>query len=138
MTASSTLDDVRLVPIQLVRDAKGALAVMDNARLPFESKRVFAVFDADSFPRGRHAHYACSQLLVCLTGRVSVTCDDGRARRTWELTSAAEGLLIPPGIWGEQDYADGAVLLVLCDRSYEAEDYIRDYQTFLTYKESAS
>ncbi|EMJ92094.1 WxcM-like domain protein [Leptospira alstonii serovar Sichuan str. 79601] len=42
------------------------------------------------------------------------------------------GLLIPPGIWSTQQYLDlGSVLLVLCDRGYEDEDYIRNYDEFL-------
>ena len=44
------------------------------------------------------------------------------------------GLLIPPGVWTKQEYmVDGAVLMVLCDRSYEVDDYIRDYNDFKAY-----
>ena len=41
------------------------------------------------------------------------------------------GLLVPPGIWASEKYVDNAaVLMVLCDRGYEADDYIRDYNDF--------
>jgi hypothetical protein len=44
------------------------------------------------------------------------------------------GLLVPPGIWAREEYiTDGAVLMVLCDRGYEAEDYLRDYNDFKTF-----
>ncbi|EMY76157.1 WxcM-like domain protein [Leptospira weilii serovar Ranarum str. ICFT] len=44
----------------------------------------------------------------------------------------SDGLLIPPGIWSTQQYLNiNSVLLVLCDRGYEAEDYIRNYDKFL-------
>ena len=44
------------------------------------------------------------------------------------------GLLIPPGIWSTQEYlVDNAVLMVMCDRGYEAADYIRDYNDFKTF-----
>jgi dTDP-4-dehydrorhamnose 3,5-epimerase-like enzyme len=47
------------------------------------------------------------------------------------------GLLIPPGIWSEQLYlTENTVLTVLCDRVYEAEDYIREYSIFLKFRKS--
>ena len=41
-------------------------------------------------------------------------------------------LLIPPGIWAQQTYTvENSILTVLCDRIYEAEDYIREYNIFI-------
>jgi hypothetical protein len=41
------------------------------------------------------------------------------------------GLLVPPGIWAKEEFlTDGAVLMVVCDRGYEEDDYIRDYEKF--------
>ena len=43
------------------------------------------------------------------------------------------GLLIPPLIWGIQyKYSDDAVLLVVASHPYDADDYIRDYDEFLS------
>jgi hypothetical protein len=41
-------------------------------------------------------------------------------------------LLIPPGIWAQQTYTtENSILTVLCDRIYEAQDYIREYADFI-------
>jgi hypothetical protein len=41
------------------------------------------------------------------------------------------GLIIPPGIWAQQTYlTENSVLTVLCDKLYQAADYIRDYEEF--------
>ena len=45
------------------------------------------------------------------------------------------GLLIPEGIWAHQIYIiSNSVLTVLCNRKYETDDYIRDYEVFKKYR----
>jgi dTDP-4-dehydrorhamnose 3,5-epimerase-like enzyme len=87
--------------------------------------------------RGRHAHKLCSQFLVCSSGEALVTCSDGDETFEFLLNKPSMGLLIPPGIWSEQLYlTENTVLTVLCDRVYEAEDYIREYSIFLEFRKS--
>jgi hypothetical protein len=63
-----------------------------------------------------------------------VTCllDDGEHRATVRLDRPNVGLHIPPMIWGTQyEYSADAVLMVLASQSYDADDYIRDYEDFI-------
>jgi WxcM-like, C-terminal. len=86
--------------------------------------------------RGDHAHKQCSQLLVCVSGQIRVVCDDGLVETYHLLDSMNCGLLVPPCIWAKEEYVtDGAVLMVLCDRNYEEDDYIRDYNDFKKFVE---
>jgi len=81
--------------------------------------------------RGNHAHKKCDQLMVCLSGQIKVTCDNGSNITTQLLKSGENGLFVPSGIWAKQDYlTDQAVLMVLCDRNFEENDYIRDFNEF--------
>jgi dTDP-4-dehydrorhamnose 3,5-epimerase-like enzyme len=83
-----------------------------------------------------HAHKACAQFLTCTSGAVEVDCSDGNQSANFELKHPNVGLYIPPGIWAEQRYkSKDAALTVLCDRPYEAEDYIREFPAYLTYRE---
>jgi hypothetical protein len=42
-----------------------------------------------------------------------------------------KGLLIPSSIWASQKYIhEGSVLMVLCDRIYDKNDYIFNYEEF--------
>jgi len=67
---------------------------------------------------------------------VEVVCTDGTDSAEFELNHPNVGLYIPPGIWAEQRYKTrDAALTVLCDRVYEAEDYIREYSEFLIYRQ---
>lgn len=118
-------------------DTNGVLCVFECGRyVPFDVRRVFTVSARAGDIRGDHAHRKCTQLLVCVSGQIRVTCDDGSAVTQYLLDNMGVGLLVPPGIWAKEDYmVDDAVLMVLCDRGYEAEDYVRDYNDFKTFIE---
>jgi dTDP-4-dehydrorhamnose 3,5-epimerase-like enzyme len=84
--------------------------------------------------RGEHAHKKCSQFMVCVSGAIEVTCDNGIEETTYQLDSPSTGLNVEPGIWAKEKYlTENAVLMVLCDRHYEKEDYIHSYNEFKTY-----
>lgn len=113
-------------------DNNGELCVYESEKVvPFVIRRVFTVTAMMGNPRGDHAHKQCLQLLICVSGKIRVTCDDGIGVTSQILEGIGNGLLVPAGIWAKQEYlTDGAVLMVLCDRGYEEEDYIRDYEEF--------
>ena len=113
-------------------DDNGELCVYESEKtVPFIIRRVFTVTAKTGDPRGDHAHRQCVQLLICVSGKIRVTCDDGVALNSQILEGLGNGLLVPAGIWAKQEYlTDGAVLMVLCDLGYEEEDYIRDYEEF--------
>jgi dTDP-4-dehydrorhamnose 3,5-epimerase-like enzyme len=119
-------------------DDNGCLCVFENGRdVPFNISRVFTVSAQKGDLRGQHAHKACVQLLVCVYGEIRVTCDDGVDVTAHTLSSMSEGLVVPSGVWAEQEYLmDNSVLMVLCDRGYEPEDYIREYNEFRAFIES--
>ena len=77
--------------------------------------------------------------MVCVHGAMDITCTDGRAHRTFSLNRGNLALLVPPTIWNTVTVqTEGSVLVVLCDRHYEEQDYIRDYQEFMAFREAAS
>jgi dTDP-4-dehydrorhamnose 3,5-epimerase-like enzyme len=83
--------------------------------------------------RGEHAHRECTQFLVCVRGSVSVVVDDGRASEEIVLNGPDTGLLVPPMVWAVQyRYTPDAMLLVLASHEYDPDDYIRDYDQFLS------
>ena len=72
---------------------------------------------------------------MAVSGSFRVTLDDGTQKRSFELKRPYEALYVKPGIWRDlDDFSSGSVCLVLASRPYEAEDYIRDYQEFLDYR----
>jgi UDP-2-acetamido-3-amino-2,3-dideoxy-glucuronate N-acetyltransferase len=125
---------VTLYQMPLLTDLRGSLSFGQvESQIPFAFKRYFAIFDVPSRKvRGEHAHRTLHQFLICLKGSCSVFVDDGSNRWTTVLDRADLGLHIPPMIWAAQfDYTPDAVLLVMASDTYDAGDYIRDYEEFL-------
>lgn len=121
-------------------DLRGALTVGEFDRdLPFVPKRYFLVFDVPSREtRGEHAHKRCHQFLVCVKGSLRVLADDGHRREEFTLDSPNVGIHLPPMTWGTQyKYSEDAVLLVFASEAYDADEYIRDYASFLAMARSA-
>ena len=121
----------QLVSLSIHSEDNGSVVVFEEGTVPFPVRRTFVVSADMGQIRGEHAHKACSQLLVVLSGKVLVSVDDGRIPRQFLLNELGEGLLIPPLVWASQEYlAEGSMLLVACDQIYDEEDYIRDYAEF--------
>lgn len=132
------VEGVRFMRAPVFRDLRGSLSAREfgDDSIPFDPKRIFVVFDVPSEEvRGEHAHRECAQLLICVSGAISVMADDGEHRQEWRLDSPAQALYLPPMTWGIQyKYTRDARLLVLASHAYDPDDYVRDYDAFLALK----
>lgn len=129
-----SLSDCRLLEFPKIADHRGNLSFVENDRhVPFAVRRVFYVYDIPSGEqRGAHAHRALEQVIICLSGGVEVSLDDGRERRTVRLNRPWQGLYVPPLVWAaEGNFDPGTVYLVLASAPYDERDYLRDYDEFL-------
>ncbi|WGT51488.1 WxcM-like domain-containing protein [Thioclava nitratireducens] len=128
------VDESALYLMRRVTDARGALTVGEvPSEVPFAPARYFAVFDVPSVElRGEHAHKQCQQFLICLNGTCRVLLDNGEERCEVTLDRPDMGVFMPEMIWGTQyRYSRDAVLLVFASHTYDANDYIRDYDEFI-------
>lgn len=126
---------MEIIEIPKIKDVRGNLAVVEKNTIPFEIKRVYYLYDVPSDAyRGGHAHKKLKQFLIALSGSFEVVLDDGKERTRIMLNKPDKGLLIPTGVWRElENFSSGAVCLVLASEEFEEEDYIRDYQEFISY-----
>ena len=128
------VNGVRLYRFPVIEDLRGSLTFAEiNENLPFHPQRFFLTYNVPNKEiRGEHAHLACHQFLVCVTGSCAVVVDDGQHRAEILLDRPHLGLHIPPLIWAtEYKYSQDAVLLVFASDIYKEEDYLRDYNDFL-------
>jgi dTDP-4-dehydrorhamnose 3,5-epimerase-like enzyme len=132
------LSHVRTIDLPKHSRADGEVVVAEAAaQVPFRIERMFALVAPVGAKRGHHAHRLCSQFMICVSGAVGVICEDGSKQKAFTLDRRDLALLVPPGLWNTVEFRqDGSVLVVLCDRVYEAHDYIRDYSEFLSFRES--
>ena len=116
---------------------KGNLTVVENGKtLPFDVKRVYYLYDVPGGEsRGSHAHRNLEQLMVAVSGSFTVTLNDGKCKRSFTLNRPYQGLCIKPGLWRDlDDFSSGSVCMVLASEVYQAEDYIRDYDEFVKFR----
>ena len=132
----SALDDCRRIEFPVIPNPAGNLAVIEEDRdaLPFRIRRVYYLYGVPpGARRGGHAHRREQQLLIAVAGQLSVVLDDSATRRSERLDTPNLGLYIPTMIWRElTDFSPGAVCLVLSSNLYDASDYVRDYDEFVT------
>jgi UDP-2-acetamido-3-amino-2,3-dideoxy-glucuronate N-acetyltransferase len=124
---------VELVRVPRIQDYRGSLVAREVGKgLPFVPQRCFFIFDCPAPNlRGEHAHRRCAQFLVCARGSIVALVDDGFRRGEVTLDDPTLGLHMPPMIWGTQHrYSADALLMVYASHPYDADDYIRDYDTF--------
>ena len=136
----SSIDEVQSISFPIFNEINhhGILRVFELTSLPFKLVRIFSVGADAGGERGHHAHRECSQLLVCITGEITVSCEDGKSHAQYELSPATDALLIPPGIWSKQYYRVAqSSLLVLCDREFNENEYLRDYSEYISWKETS-
>jgi UDP-2-acetamido-3-amino-2,3-dideoxy-glucuronate N-acetyltransferase len=128
------VDGVQLLELPKISSDNGSLIVAElGAGLPFAAARIFTLFGIPSGEaRGIHAHRSCEQFLICMTGSVSAVVDDGTARQEFLLDRPTLGLYMPALTWGTQyNYSADAMLVVLASETYDAGDYLEDYDEFV-------
>lgn len=126
--------ETTIIDIPKIENNLGNIAVIENDTIPFEVKRVYYLYDIPSSAvRGGHAHKKLTQVLIAISGSFDVILDNGKVKEKVTLNKPDKGLLIENYTWRElENFSSGAVCLVLASESYSENDYIRDYNDFLS------
>lgn len=129
--------DCSLIDIGKIHNRAGNISVVENnEQLPFQIKRIFYLYDIPGGEsRGAHAHKECHQFLVAASGAFEVMMDDSKTKRIVQLNRPYMGLHIPPGIWASEiNFSSGSICMVFASHVYNENDYLRDYQNFLNFR----
>ena len=125
---------IKIVSFKSLGDERGSLIALEgNKSVPFDIKRVYYIFDTKwGVSRGFHAHLNLKQVVVCVKGSCRFVLDNGKQKEEIILDDATEGLLIEGLTWREMyDFSPDCVLIILANKYYNENDYIRDYDEFL-------
>jgi hypothetical protein len=120
-----------------IHDRAGNITIIENnLDIPFQVKRIYYLYDIPSNEvRGGHAHKGLYQLVIGASGSFNINLNDGINDKIIFLNRPDSGLLIVPGIWRDlSEFSSGSVCLVFASEIYSENDYIRDYEEFLTLK----
>jgi hypothetical protein len=131
------ISDCTLISLpQIHAEAGNITAINNNLNIPFETKRVYYLYDVPNrADRGGHAHKELRQLIIAISGSFDIELFDGVNTIKYTLNQPDQGLLIVPGIWRNlNNFSGGGVCLVLASNCYAECDYIRDYSEYLELK----
>ena len=129
------MNRVQLLEFKQWGDSRGHLVVAEGGQdIPFEIKRVFYIYGSDpTVIRGEHANRHSEFVLINVSGKSKVKVKDGEGNEAiFCLNRPHTGIYLPNMVWKEMyDFSEDSVLLVLSSEHYDAEEYIRDYDTFV-------
>ena len=129
-------DQYKLIEFVDLGDERGNLVVIEGEGMdiPFDIKRVFYIYGSDSeVVRGQHANRETEFLLVNVSGKSKVKVDNGTDSEIIELNKPRMGLYLSTMLWKDMyDFSEDSVLLVLASKHYDADEYIRNYEDYLT------
>ena len=134
----TTIDDCRIIELGRHHGSKGNLTEVENGKIAgFDTERVFFIYDIPGgASRGGHAHKTLRELIIAASGSFDVYINDGTREQTFHLNRPSQALLLEAGVWEElKNFSSGAVALVLASEHYEPEDYIRNFDDFIEYKQ---
>lgn len=132
-----TINDCKIVELPKFLDARGNLSFAENYKqIPFEIKRTYWIYDVPGGEaRGGHAFKQNQEFIVALSGAFDVVVDDGEQKKIFSLNRSYYGLYVPAGLWRTmENFSTNSFALEFGSTHYEPEDYIRNYEQYLTMK----
>lgn len=126
----------RIIDLSRNQNDEGSYTRVESlVNVPFDIKRTYWTYDIPAgAARGGHAHKECLEVIIAASGSFTVTLDDGKHQKTYQLNRPDQGLLVDTGIWRTlQDFSAGSVCFVLASELYDADDYIYEYEDFIKY-----
>ena len=129
--------ELGIINLPKIEDKRGNLSfVEENNHIPFKIERVYWIYDVPGGQvRGGHAFKKQQEFIIALSGSFDVIVDDGNTKKVYSLNRSYYGLYIPSGYWRQMDnFSTNSLAVVLASTSFDEDDYIRDYKSFVAYK----
>jgi hypothetical protein len=120
-----------------IHNRAGNITIVEGQKnIPFDVRRIYYLYDIPGGEdRGGHAHKELYQLIIAASGSFNVLLDDGENKKIVTLNRPDYGLMVVPGIWRELfEFSSGAICLVLASNKYDNNDYIHDYDIFISFR----
>lgn len=126
-----------LINIPKIEDPRGNLSFIEEENhIPFKILRSYWIYDVPGGQvRGGHAFKEQQEVIIALSGSFDVVVDDGTEKKTFSLNRSYYGLYIPAGLWRQmENFSTNSLALILSSTCYSADDYIRNYNEFISFR----
>ena len=125
--------EAKIIHLPKIVDYRGNLSfIEENSHIPFKIERTFWIYDVPGGEnRGGHAYMGTEEFIVALSGSFDVVLNDGEKEQVFQLNRSYYGLYVPKMMWREmRNFSTNSLALVMASTSYDADDYIRDFEQF--------
>ena len=127
---------VKMLEFPQKGDERGHLVIVEGHKdVPFDIKRIFYIYGSDTdVVRGQHANLKSQFVLINVAGKSKVKVKDGLGNEAvFSLNRPHTGIYLPQMVWEDMyDFSEDSVLLVLASEHYDPDEYIRDYDEFVS------
>lgn len=127
----------QIINLPKIIDKRGNLSFFENPKqLPFEIARTYWIYDVPGGEiRGSHAFREQQEFIVALSGSFDVVLHNGTDEIKFSLNRSYYGLYIPKMYWRRlENFSTNSLALIVSDKKFDADDYIRDFETFKNLK----
>lgn len=123
----------KTINLPKILDKRGNLSFFEYPdQIPFEIARTYWIYDVPGGQsRGSHAFKEQQEFIVALSGSFDVVLNDGEKEEKFSLNRSYHGLYIPKMYWRRlENFSTNSLALIISDKSYNSNDYIRDFEQF--------
>jgi hypothetical protein len=128
---------IKIIHLPKIQDDRGNLSFIEGGNhIPFEIKRVYWIYDVPGGEfRGSHAFRTTQEFIVALSGSFDVVLNDGKHEFKYSLNRSYFGVFVPQLIWRKlENFSTNSLALIMVSTNYNENDYIRDYNDFISLK----
>ena len=125
----------KLTDLPKILDLRGNLSfIEENKHIPFSIARAYWIYDVPGGEfRGSHAFRESEEFIVAMSGSFDVLLHDGKEEKKYSLNRSYYGLYLPRFVWRKlENFSTNSLALILASTSYDENDYIRDFDHFLS------
>lgn len=126
----------KLIDLPKILDLRGNLSfIEENKHIPFSIARSYWIYDVPGGEfRGSHAFRESEEFIVALSGSFDVLLHDGKQEKKYSLNRSYYGLYVPKFVWRKlENFSTNSLAMILASTSYNENDYIRDFEQFLSF-----
>jgi len=127
---------IRIVSLPKIEDDRGNLSFIEEENhVPFKVNRVYWIYDVPGGEfRGSHAFKETEEFIVALSGSFDVVLHNGKEEKKFSMNRSYYGLYVPRQHFRRlENFSTNSLALIMASTLYDENDYIRDFQDFLTF-----
>ncbi len=128
-----------IIDLPKVSDPRGNLSFIESdGHVPFTVRRAYWIYDVPGgMHRDGHAFRRQHEVIVALSGSFDGVLNDGSGEQRHHMARSYYALYVPPMTWRKIDnFSTNSVVLVLSSEPYDPQDYIEDFDEFISLKKS--